>query len=40
MNTSTRRVRHEVADGIALMAFSLGMSAALALLASFVLGQL
>ncbi len=38
MSTSTRRVRHDVADGIALMAFSLGMSLGLAVLIALALG--
>ena len=36
----TRRVRHEVADGVRLMAFSLGSSMALAVLISVGLGRL
>jgi hypothetical protein len=39
-DTSTRRVRHEVADGVRLMAFSLGSSIALAAVVSIVLGRL
>jgi hypothetical protein len=35
-----RRVRHEVADGVRLMAFSLGSSVALAAVISFGLGRL
>jgi PleD family two-component response regulator len=35
-----RRVRHEIADGVRLMAFSLGSSIGLALLISIGLGQL
>lgn len=38
MSTSTRRVRHEVADGIALMGFSLGMSVGLVIVIAFGLG--
>lgn len=38
MKTSTRRVRHEVADGVALMAFSLGVSVGLAVLIALGLG--
>jgi hypothetical protein len=37
---TTRRVRHEVADGVRLMAFSLGSSVVLALLIAVGLGQL
>lgn len=37
---STRRVRHDVADGVALMAFSLGSSIALAAVIALVLGSL
>ena len=40
IDTSTRRVRHEVADGVRLMAFSLGTSVALAVLIALVLGSL
>ncbi len=36
----TRRVRHEVADGVRLMAFSLGSSITLAVLISIGLGRL
>lgn len=39
-DTSTKRVRHEVADGVRLMAFSLGSSVALAVLIALVLGSL
>lgn len=39
IDTGTRRVRHEVADGVRLMAFSLGSSVALALLIAIVLGS-
>ena len=39
MDTSTRRVRHEVADGVALMGFSLGMSVVLAILIAICLGM-
>jgi hypothetical protein len=35
-----RRVRHELADGVRLMAFSLGSSVGLALLISIGLGHL
>jgi len=38
MDTSTRRVRHEVADGVALMGFSLGVSIGLAIVIAFGLG--
>ncbi len=38
MKTSTRRVRHEVADGVLLMGFSLGVSIGLALIISIGLG--
>ncbi len=40
IETGTRRVRHEVADGVALMAFSLGSSVGLAALIALVLGSL
>jgi hypothetical protein len=40
IDTGTRRVRHEVADGVRLMAFSFASSVALALLIAFVLGSL
>ncbi|MEJ7633384.1 hypothetical protein [Aeromicrobium sp.] len=40
IDTSTRRVRHEVADGVALMLFSLGSSVVLALLIALLLGLL
>lgn len=40
VETSTRRVRHEVADGVALMGFSLGVSVALAVVLGTVLGLL
>ncbi|MET0766227.1 MAG: hypothetical protein ABWY50_01145 [Aeromicrobium sp.] len=36
----TRRVRHDVADGVRLMAFSLGSSVALAVIIAIGLGQL
>jgi hypothetical protein len=36
----TRRVRHDVADGVRLMAFSLGSSVVLAVLISIGLGRL
>ena len=39
-NTDDRRVRHEVADGVRLMAFSLGSSIVLAVLISIGLGRL
>jgi small basic protein len=38
MDTSTRRVRHEVADGVALMGFSLGVSIALAIVIAIGVG--
>ncbi|MET0449770.1 MAG: hypothetical protein ABW004_15250 [Aeromicrobium sp.] len=37
---TTRRVRHDVADGARLMAFSLGSSVVLAVLIAIGLGQL
>lgn len=37
---STRRIRHEVADGVLLMAFSLGSSIALAAVIALLLGSL
>jgi hypothetical protein len=40
IDQSTRRVRHEVADGVRLMAFSLGTSVALAALVAILLGSL
>ena len=40
IDTTPRRVRHEVADGVALMAFSLGSSIVLALVIALVLGLL
>ena len=40
MSTNGRRVRHEVADGVALMGFSLGASITLAGLIALVLGFL
>lgn len=40
IDTSTRRVRHEVADGVRLMLFSLGSSIALAVLIACGLGLL
>ncbi|MEO6604839.1 MAG: hypothetical protein ABIN55_04425 [Aeromicrobium sp.] len=40
MNTSTRRVRHDVADGVALMGFSLVISAGIAGLIGLLLGLL
>ena len=40
IDTGTRRVRHEVADGVRLMVFSLGSSVLLALLIALVLGSL
>lgn len=39
-NDTTRRVRHEVADGVRLMAFSLGASIGLAVLLAVGLGRL
>lgn len=39
-NETTRRVRHEVADGVRLMAFSLGASIGLAALLAMGLGRL
>jgi len=39
-NQTTRRVRHDVADGVRLMMFSLASSVVLALLISIGLGQL
>jgi hypothetical protein len=36
----SRRVRHELADGVRLMAFSLGSSVGLAVLISIGLGHL
>ena len=36
----TRRVRHEVADGVRLMAFSLGSSVEVSLLVALLLGSL
>jgi hypothetical protein len=40
MSTHTRRIRHDVADGVRLMAFSLGASIALAIVIALVLGSL
>jgi hypothetical protein len=40
IDTGTRRVRHEVADGVTLMAFSLGSSVVLAVLIAVLLGSL
>jgi hypothetical protein len=40
IDTGTRRVRHEVADGVRLMAFSLGSSVVLAVLIALALGSL
>lgn len=40
IDTSTRRVRHEVADGVRLMLFSLGSSIALAVIIALALGNL
>lgn len=37
---STRRVRHEVADGVRVMAFSLASSVLLATIVAIGLGQL
>ncbi len=39
-NDTTRRVRHEVADGVRLMAFSLCMSVGLAAILAMGLGRL
>jgi hypothetical protein len=39
-NQTTRRVRHDVADGVRLMVFSLGSSVVLAVLIALGLGQL
>jgi hypothetical protein len=39
-NQTTRRVRHDVADGVRLMAFSLGSSVVQAVLIAIGLGQL
>lgn len=39
-NDTTRRVRHEVADGVRLMAFSLAASVGLAMLLAIGLGRL
>ena len=38
MDTSTRRVRHDVADGVMLMGFSLVMSIGIATLIALLLG--
>ncbi len=38
MDTSTRRVRHDVADGITLMGFSLVVSVGIAALIALLLG--
>ncbi|WP_255489187.1 MULTISPECIES: hypothetical protein [Aeromicrobium] len=40
IDDSTRRVRHEVADGVRVMAFSLASSIVLATLIAIGLGQL
>lgn len=40
MSTSTRRVRHDVADGFALMGFSFVMSVGIAGLIALLLGSL
>jgi hypothetical protein len=40
MDTGTRRVRHEIADGIRVMAFSLTTSVLLAALVAIGLGRL
>jgi len=40
IDTSARRVRHDVADGVRLMAFSLGSSIVLAVVISVGLGRL
>ncbi len=38
MGTSTRRVRHDVADGVTLMGFSLAMSIGIAAVIALLLG--
>ena len=38
MDTSTRRVRHDVADGLALMGFSIAMSLGIAAFLALLLG--
>lgn len=40
IDQGTKRVRHEVADGVRLMAFSLGSSVAVAVLVALLLGSL
>jgi hypothetical protein len=40
IDTSRRRVRHEVADGVRLMVFSLASSVALAVIIAVGLGKL
>jgi hypothetical protein len=40
IETGTRRVRHEVADGVRVMAFSICSSVLLAVLVALVLGSL
>jgi len=40
IDQGTKRVRHEVADGMRLMAFSLGSSVAVAVLVALLLGSL
>ena len=40
VDQSTKRVRHDVADGVRLMAFSLGSSVAVAVLVALLLGSL
>jgi hypothetical protein len=40
IDQGTRRVRHEVADGVRLMAFSLSSSVAIAVLIALLLGSL
>ncbi len=40
MKTSTRRVRHDVADGLALMGFSLVTSAGITGLIALLVGSL
>lgn len=38
IDQGTRRVRHEVADGVWLMGFSLGSSVAIAVITALVVG--
>jgi hypothetical protein len=40
IDTETKRVRHEIADGVAVMVLSLGSSVALVLVIALVLGSL